>query len=122
MNKLNFNSQVCTTIEQSKRILALGLNPETADCYNRPEEWGYSNWIGKPSLETDIPAWSLHRLLEMLPYTMTFRLKKHKITLYDICRTIPTSTSPGNTYYDALINAIDGLIDMGKFNEKYLNE
>lgn len=41
----------------------MGLKPETADCYNREEEFGFSNCIGKPSLPTDIPAWSLHRLM-----------------------------------------------------------
>lgn len=61
-----FNSQICTTLEQSKRLLSLGLKPETADCYIREEEYGFSNWIGKPSLPTDVPAWSLHRLLVML--------------------------------------------------------
>ena len=31
---MEFNSQICTTIEQSKRLLELGLKPETADmCY-----------------------------------------------------------------------------------------
>ena len=29
--KFNFNSQICTTREQSERLLALGLKPETAD-------------------------------------------------------------------------------------------
>ena len=29
---MNFNSQICTTEEQSKRLLALGLKRETADC------------------------------------------------------------------------------------------
>lgn len=31
MNEKEFNSQICTTIEQSKRLLDLGLKPETAD-------------------------------------------------------------------------------------------
>lgn len=31
MEKFKFNSQICTTIEQSKRLLELGLKPETAD-------------------------------------------------------------------------------------------
>lgn len=30
-NELKFNSQICTSVEQSKRLLELGLNPETAD-------------------------------------------------------------------------------------------
>lgn len=28
-----FETQICTTIEQSKRLLDLGLKPETADMY-----------------------------------------------------------------------------------------
>ena len=31
--ELKFNSQVCTTKEQSQRLLELGLKPETADMY-----------------------------------------------------------------------------------------
>lgn len=30
---MGFNSQICTTKEQSERLLALGLKKETADCY-----------------------------------------------------------------------------------------
>ena len=33
MNKPIFNSQICTTVEQSKKLLELGVNPETADCH-----------------------------------------------------------------------------------------
>lgn len=29
---MEFNSQICTTKEQSERLLALGLKKETADC------------------------------------------------------------------------------------------
>lgn len=28
----NFKSQICTTREQSERLIALGLKKETADC------------------------------------------------------------------------------------------
>ena len=31
--KFNFNSQICTTREQSERLLALGLKKDTADMY-----------------------------------------------------------------------------------------
>ena len=55
-----FNSQRCTTIEQSKRLLGLGLKKETADMH-----W----WdIPFPHYCIDeTPAWSLHRLMEMMP-------------------------------------------------------
>lgn len=63
-----FYSQICTTKEQSQRLLDLGLKPETADCFH----WSYSgtNYIGnidgEPLSEEDVPAWSLHRLIEIL--------------------------------------------------------
>ena len=61
MKELKFNSQVCTTKIQSQRLLELGLKPETADMYIFDNEV----YIGKPNID-DIPAWSLHRLLEMI--------------------------------------------------------
>lgn len=63
-----------TTIEQSNKLLSLGLDPSTADMY-----WWYS---GKRyyvesmddddfNKESDIPAWSLTALSNlMLPYIM----------------------------------------------------
>lgn len=51
---MKFNSQICTTIEQSERLLALGLKPETADF----PVWGTEKLL--------YMGWSLHRLIEML--------------------------------------------------------
>lgn len=60
----NFNSQVATSREQSERLLALGLKPETADMC-----WMYGEVLScnPPELTPDIPAWSLHRLCDMMP-------------------------------------------------------
>ena len=80
-----FNSQICTTREQSERLLALGLKKETADmCYkvtthdfkgneiNEKERYyALCCWYDESSqtcgLEKNetIPAWSLHRLWEL---------------------------------------------------------
>ena len=66
--KFNFNSQICTTREQSERLIALGLKKETADM-----GWVLLNngecamGISKGAYSLDIPAWSLHRLIEMMP-------------------------------------------------------
>ena len=91
--KFNFNSQVCTSREQSERLLALGLRKETADCYYWQECDQYGDPNGKWHLDIlnddtrehfeyllnhfgiclhledalFIPAWSLHRLIEMMP-------------------------------------------------------
>ena len=69
-NELKFDSQICTSIEQSNRLLDMGLKPETADMeliYNifsktyepLPKAFPAAN-------KCEIPAWSLHRLIEIL--------------------------------------------------------
>ena len=61
--------KICTSIEQSKKLLSLGLDPSTADMHYEdctetfklhasPSEYGY---------EYNIPAWSLAALLELMP-------------------------------------------------------
>lgn len=76
-----FTSQVCTTIGQSKRLLELGLKPETADMsyYILDDEPVLIIGITQVYRETikggkiiekqnaeKIPAWSLHRLIKIL--------------------------------------------------------
>lgn len=104
--KLKFNSQVCTTIEQSKKLLELGLKPETADCVhfsvNGKE---YLTIIDELEFdEEDIPAWSLHRLLCML---------YDREGLYPI---MPT------TAYDDIVDEIENSIERGYFNQECLNK
>lgn len=49
--KFNFESQICTTKEQSERLIALGLKKETADmCYFKKDIYG-----GKDVARTEIP-------------------------------------------------------------------
>ncbi|WP_287385656.1 hypothetical protein [Lachnospira sp.] len=57
---------VATTIEQSKHLLELGLDPKTADC-----NWNitFGEWalcVGKNNLPHAVPAWSLSALLEVM--------------------------------------------------------
>ena len=104
MNELKFDSQVCTTKEQSQHLLELGLKPETAECYNREEEYGFSNWIGKPSLPTDTPAWSLHRLL----------------LLYNLHYIEFMNDEEIESVYNIVIDAIEQAIKEGYFNKEYL--
>lgn len=71
----NFTSQICTTKEQSERLITLGLKSGTADMSiltNQIECDGiqysltpYSEII-YPKVFGAIPAWSLHRLIEIL--------------------------------------------------------
>ena len=91
-------SQVCTTKEQSQRLLDLGLKPKTADMYIFDDEV----YIGKPNVD-DIPAWSLHRLLCMLDYENA-----------DTFEIMP------NLAYEDVIATISLRIDCGAFNKEYL--
>ena len=67
---------ICTTIEQSKQLLELGIDPKTADMYypnrididNYPLSLEWKN--GLPLLTQEVPAWSLSALLELIPNPM----------------------------------------------------
>ena len=100
MNELKFNSQVCTDINQSKKLLELGLKPETADMYIFDDEV----YIGKPNID-DIPAWSLHRLLCMLDYNNA-----------DTFNIMP------NLAYEDVIATISLRIGCRAFNKEYLKQ
>lgn len=66
---MKFNSQICTTREQSERLLSLGLKKETADCgIYYSELAGCDRMFAKIENEfeaDEIPAWSLGRLWEL---------------------------------------------------------
>ena len=127
---IEFKSQICTSVEQSKRLLDLGLKPETADCFH----WNYSgvNYIGNitEGLEQDdIPAWSLNRLIELLPQDI--HLDDYADTRYwlviDPMKVIYKNSHGLWIYqcdegglYDKLINTIEWTIKNNHFNKEYL--
>lgn len=124
MNELKFNSQICTTKEQSQRLLDLGLKPETADCFH----WSYSgtNYIGEIDEEglsvDDVPAWSLHRLIELCGVErMPISFYKKGKVMIRVNHIHPTHTGRSNyNHYDSLIDCIEWLIKEGHFNKEYL--
>ena len=100
-----FNSQVCTTREQSERLIALGLKRETADCcyyyYDGEYLIAFAEDAKYPS---DIPAWSLHRLWELGQFMgINLSAKEHIARLYDFA-----------------IDHIEKEIKEGYFNKEYL--
>ena len=106
----NFTSQICTTKEQSERLLALGLKKETADMHHyQYAEGGRWNVEARPSIagynNRLIPAWSLHRLIEM-------------------CAThgVPFIRVKFQNTYDEIISLIAEIIKFGAFNKEYLEE
>lgn len=126
---MNFNSQICTTEEQSKRLIALGLKAETADMsYQVKYRDPLSQYLidCTPSLltyppinnERFIPAWSLHRLIEMCNKTqfgMTIGIYNDEVTVKSALFDVYDNT------FDNLISIIEWLIGLGKFNKNYLD-
>lgn len=61
-----FKSQICTTKEQSKKLLELGVKKETADMViQKSGVSAYNVWDSSEIEENFYPAWSLHRLIEL---------------------------------------------------------
>ena len=136
-----FKSQICTAREQSERLLALGLKKETADmCWTKMASIRGTFYV--PELAPinmvswrHTPAWSLWRLIEMLPPSI--KDGYHYSLIYDIHRDAigyicfangglqrsynrllwdTQSTDP----FDNIIVCIEWLIKEGYFNKEYL--
>lgn len=115
-----FNSQICTTIKQSQRLLEQGLKPETADMsyYILDSEPVLTIGLSQVYRETIkggkivekqnaeiVPAWSLHRLLEMY-----------------VERYISCSVNLKELTFDWLIDEIEIHITENDFNKEYLKQ
>lgn len=109
---MEFKSQICTTKEQSERLLALGLKKETADCcyyyYDGEYMIAFAEDAKYPS---DIPAWSLHRLMEIV-------MKGDKLG----CITHNIHQNNVSIYYEMVITSIEHLIKIDEFNKDYLED
>lgn len=150
MVEFNFKSQIATTIEQSERMTALGLKKETADMTHH-----YLNSIDSYELKDiefsrimhlqelvnkkpvlgrsgddlyakDIPAWSLHRLIEMMPLDVI--IEGGFDNCFTLIKNYPKGYSveyDGFSYYhkeniyDTIIEGIEHLIKEGCFNKEY---
>ena len=135
MSEFNFKSQICTSRDQSERLLALGLKKETADMY-----YSYDIICAKPyykvmefmngcAPEVIFPAWSLHRLFEMMPRTIRandelfFLLVSKEDVFYDNTEgTAYSSFINRNGLYYNISLCIEWLIKEGYFNKEYLEE
>ena len=121
---MKFNSQICTTKEQSVRLLALGLKKKTADCVvssigskDRLIHTEEPIYVMESLNSKRIPnylAWSLHRLLLLLPREYIYDI--------DFQRIMQDFVFGSQDMYDQVISCIETLIEAGYFYEEYLEE
>lgn len=114
MENFEFKSQICTIKEQSERLLKLGLKKDTADMMiitksnHIPHEpriiVGYDYKLSTNKAFDTLPAWSLHRLLEML-----------YADIGECMIFFP------NTYNEIIVD-IENVIRRGTFNQDYLDD
>ena len=128
MSEFNFKSQICTTREQSESLLALGLKKETADmCWTKMAAIRGTFYV--PELAPinmvswrHTPAWSLHRLIEMIQEVCSRIIMVHSwVRIENRC--MPYMDYPCDSFdntYDNLISCIEWLIKEGYFNKEYL--
>ena len=113
-----FNSQICTTRSQSEALLKLGLKKETADMLimslSSENDIIALPWVesGGWTRDNSIPAWSLHRLIEMIDDECVIHLDNFTIVgrLFEVY----------DNLFDNLIDCIEWLIKEGYFPKEYL--
>ena len=65
-------NKICTSVEQSERLIDLGLDPKTADMYYmNGNNLTLGSWEGNEHDWDDIPGWSLGSLLNLMPEIKT---------------------------------------------------
>ena len=81
-------NKICTDIKQSKKLIELGIDVNTADMYWR--DWKRNTslisipHVGKAD-ENDLPAWSLTALLALIPKYSFHKLENGSIIVYHEC-------------------------------------
>ena len=109
--------KICTSQEQSKKLIELGIDVNTADMYYDVNSYGIQD---KPEVaigkvwSKDIPAWSLTALLKLIP---KFSLEKNisNNAGYLLCYNYNT------TYYDEPVDAAFEMICWLKKYKKILD-
>ena len=132
--KFNFKSSPCTSIEQSERLLALGLKKETSDmmhyayvyargCFIEEHLREYHIKVKKDNVweeisnEHRIPAWSLYRLIEMIPKDIII----NSDVIFPFRGTALMDLTVNDCdLFEGLVQIIECGVKEGYFNKEYL--
>ena len=115
-------TKICTSIEQSKKLIELGLDINTADMHWQyvEEDSGQLQWFYFPkdfsiNQEKSIPAWSLSALLELIS-TKNYSLRNSNVGTNKYNVWIPERKSPvwTSTPLDAVFETVFWLLENKK--------
>lgn len=110
-------ARIATSIEESKRLLELGIDPNTADMsYDWIGGKVYDLCLAPCVNEMDIPAWSLGALIELLPADATLSFEDEGWGVYWIDSKI--ASIPSTTYIGAMVKTIELLVNEGYIKTK----
>lgn len=130
---MNFKYPILTTREQSERLLVLGVKSETADmCLAK----NYGIEICVPYCDMNIynqayyrPAWSLVRLLEMMPTSIEndycsagLQVTPPIIQYWSFEKEENYAIFNRTDVFDNAISCIEWLIKNNYFNKEFLND
>lgn len=134
-------TQICTTVEQSERLLAARVKPwENNMGWIKRYDWGEDyfltpfpkDYLGYPAVSF-IPAWDMATLLEMMPRRIDkyiLSLNRFELGWYVAYKTdregiVPESLHEecyDGTLFDVVVRMIEWLIKNGHFDKKWLYE
>lgn len=102
---------MCTSIEQSKKLLSLGLDPNTADMFYHLGESLVPNVIYgcNEDFKCYLLAWSLTALLELMPIGSHIEKKKNCYA----CYAVYTKPLESSTPIEAAFETVCWLIEHG---------
>lgn len=145
---MDFKSQIGTNISQSRKLLELGLKPGTADMYleksKTPEYGEYhlhticegidpEHWFSVRMNRDITPAWSLDRLLEIIPKSIKQRHRpnadfdmhsdgQYWFVSYEELGYDVKHQEMKHKSFDAVICTIEWLIHNNHLNPEYLKD
>jgi len=114
------STKIRTSIEQSKKLLSLGLDPNTADMFytfNRDFNGNIIGFLPSPLVSDgfididggEIPCWSLTALLELMPIGSHIEKKKNCYA----CYAVYTKPLESSTPIEAAFETVCWLIEHG---------
>lgn len=107
---------ICTSVEQSKVLIKLGISEETADhCYvlrrNSEPRLSLLNATLPSGMLNSIPAWSLSALVNLLPPFIEEKQVEYCLTMTTADRVVYWNPEKDNLFETTQDNLLDAVVE-----------